>query len=442
MSVTTESPTLNDPKVVSAWCMYDWANSVYSLVITSAIFPVYYQAVTTRQDGNDVVSFLGVSVVNSVLYSYALSFSFLVVAPLLPLLSGMADYSGNKKTFMKFFVYLGGCACMGLFFFRADTLEWGILCCVLASIGYAGSIVFYDAFLPEIVTPDRYDKTSARGYSMGYYGSVILLVINLALIMLWPSLGFTNDDGTPQNDMAVRVAFLMVGLWWIGFSQITFARLPDHPYGERPATRIIFNGYRELQKVWVSLQHHPDLKKYLLSYFFYNMGVQTVMYLAATFGSKELRLADEKLIIAVLVIQLVASAGAHIFAGVSRRRGNKKALMIMIGIWIVICYLAFLTTTEYQFYGIAFLVGLVMGGIQSLSRATYAKLIPANSIDNASYFSFFDVTFTMSIVFGTFSYGLIEQISGSMRNSTLALMSFFIIGMVLLARVTISKRTN
>jgi UMF1 family MFS transporter len=440
MSVVAESPTLNNPKVVSAWCMYDWANSVYSLVITSAIFPVYYQSVTTAPNGGDTVYFLGMSVVNSVLYSYALSFSFLILAPLLPLLSGMADYRGNKKAFMRFFVYLGGTACMGLFFFDGSTLEWGILCSVLASIGYAGSIVFYDAFLPEIVTEDRYDSTSAKGYSMGYYGSVILLVINLAMIMLWPSMGFVNADGTPQNDMSVRVSFLLVGLWWIGFSQITFARLPENPFGQKAGSQVLFNGYRELKKVWASLTEHPNLKKYLLAYFFYNMGVQTVMYLAATFGSKELKLADSKLILAVLVIQLVASAGAHIFARVSRLRGNKIALMIMIGIWIVICYLAYLTTNEYEFYGIAFLVGMVMGGIQSLSRATYAKLIPTNSIDHASYFSFFDVTFTLSIVFGTFSYGLIEQISGSMRNSTLALMSFFVVGMLLLSRVTVTSK--
>jgi UMF1 family MFS transporter len=428
----TEIPTaLNNPKVISAWCMYDWANSVYSLVITSAIFPVYYQAVTTGKDGNDVVSFFGLPVVNSVLYSYALSFSFLIVAPLLPLLSGMADYAGNKKSFMKFFVYLGGTACMGLYFFRGTNIEWGILCSILASIGYAGSLVFYDAFLPEIVTADRYDITSARGYSMGYYGSVVLLIINLAMIMLWQSFGFP-DEGT-----ATRFSFLTVGLWWIGFAQITFARLPENTSGKRGETRILFNGYRELQKVWRSLASYPNLKRYLVAYFFYNMGVQTVMYLAASFGSKELRLEDSKLILAVLVIQLVASAGAHVFAGISRRRGNKYALMMMIGIWIVICYLAYLTTNEFEFYGIAFLVGLVMGGIQSLSRATYAKLIPSGSIDHASYFSFFDVTFTLSIVFGTFSYGLIEQVSGSMRNSTLALMSFFAVGMALLSRVTI-----
>lgn len=435
MTSSTEPTRLNDPKIIRAWCMYDWANSVYSLVITSAIFPVYYQAVTTSKEGNDVVNFFGYPMVNSVLYSYALSLSFLLVAPLLPLLSGMADYTGNKKGFMKFFVYLGGLACLGLYFFTGENIEWGILCSMLASIGYAGSVVFYDAFLPEIVSEDRFDSVSARGYSMGYYGSVILLIVNLAMIMGWTSLGF------PSQSSATRFSFLLVGLWWIAFSQIAFLRLPDNPFGQKSSGKILFNGYRELRKVWDTLDSYPNLKKYLSAYFFYNMGVQTVMYMAATFGAKELKLEDTKLIVTVLIIQLVASVGAHFFARVSSRRGNKSALMIMIGVWIIICVLAYFTTNEYQFYGIATLVGMVMGGIQSLSRATYSKLIPVNSIDHASYFSFFDVTFNLSIVFGTFSYGLIEHLSGSMRNSTLALMAFFIIGMGLLSRVTVSNRS-
>lgn len=430
-SPSTTTP-VNDPKIIRAWTMYDWANSVYSLVITSAIFPVYYQAVTTK-DGVDVVSFFGFSMVNSVLYSYALSFSFLLVAPLLPLLSGIADFTGNKKMFMKFFVYLGGLSCMGLYFFTGHNIEWGILCSVLASVGYAGSLVFYDAFLPEISTVDRFDTVSAKGYAMGYYGSVILLVINLTMIMQWSAFGFSSES------IATRFSFLTVGLWWIGFSQIPFSKLPDAPV-QMPKVRLLFNGYHELLKVWRSLSHYPNLRKYLMAYFFFNMGVQTVMYLAASFGSKELKLKDASLILTVLIIQLVASAGAYIFAKVSEKHGNKTSLMIMIGVWIVICVMAYLTTTEYQFYGLAFAVGLVMGGIQSLSRATYSKLIPSNSIAHASYFSFFDVTFCLSIVFGTFSYGLVEHISGSMRNSTLALMSFFIVGMILLSRVTISNK--
>ena len=426
--------TLNNKKIIRAWCMYDWANSVYSLVITSAIFPVYYQAVTTQPDGTDQVNFFGLTIVNSVLYSYTLSFSFLLITPLLPILSGIADYRNNKKSFLKFFAYLGGISCIGLFFFNRNNLEWGILCSLLASIGYAGSLVFYDAFLPEIVTADRYDKTSARGYSMGYYGGVVLLIINLIIIQFWNELNFP-DEGT-----AVRFSFLTVGLWWIGFAQYTFHYLPESVNPKMVSDKVFFKGYTELRKVLFNLRQMPNLKKYLLAYFFFNMGVQTVMYLAASFGSKELKLKDSNLILTVLLIQLVASAGAFGFARLSSLKGNKFSLMVMILIWIGNCVGAYFVTTAEGFYLLAFVVGIVMGGIQSLSRATYSKLIPADSKDHASYFSFFDVTFNLSIVCGTFSSGLGVHLSGSMRNSTLALTAFFIIGIILLSRVTIENR--
>lgn len=433
MTLDNAAAALNNPKTVRAWYMYDWANSVYSLVITSAIFPVYYKAVA-KSNGSDMVPFLGFSVQNSNLYSYALSFSFLVVAIMLPLLSGMADYSGKKKAFMKVFVWIGALSCMGLFFFTGvETLWLGILLSITASIGYSGSLVFYDAFLPEIVSQDRYDLTSARGYSMGYYGSVILMIICLVLIMNYDTLGFA-DEG-----QATRAGFLLVGMWWIGFSIIPFKHLPENPFGMRPSGNIWTKGYHEIRKVWRSLSEQPDLKRFLSAYFFYNMGVQTVMYLSALFGTDVLGLDATKLIAIMLVIQLVGSVGAFAFARLSATRGNKNALLTMITIWIGVCIAAYFIATEYQFYALAVVVGLIMGGIQSLSRATYSKLIPQNTIAHASYFSFYDVTFNLSIVFGTFSYGLINQLTGSMRYSALGLGVYFIIGAVFLLSIR-SKR--
>ncbi|MFM7488411.1 MAG: MFS transporter [Cytophagales bacterium] len=416
----------NNPKIIRAWCLYDWANSVYSLVITSAIFPVYYQAVAKSADGSDDVTFLWWDKIpNSALYSYALSFSFLLVTPLLPLLSGVADYAGRKKKFMRLFCIIGGLACVGMFFFGKTNLGWGIACIVFASIGYSGSLVFYDAFLPEIATEDQFDRISAKGYSWGYYGGVVLLVLCLGLIQLHGVLGVA--EGT-----MVRLSFLLVGVWWIGFAQITFAVLPEEV---RKTKATLVKGYEELMNVWRSFSQNPDLRKYVLAYFFFNMGVQTVMYMAATFGAKELKLPDTKLILTILVIQLVAALGAHGFARLSGRWGNKNVLLLMILFWVIICLGAYMVRSEYQFYALAFAVGIVMGGIQSLSRATYSKLIPQNSIDNASYFSFFDVTFNLSIVVGTFSYGFIEHVTGSMRNSTLAIATFFVIGLLVLTQV-------
>ena len=409
--------------------MYDWANSVYSLVITSAIFPIYYKAVTTTEAG-DQVRFFGYTIQNSVLYTYALSFSFLIVAAILPFLSGVADYTGRKKSFMQFFVWLGGLSCIGLFFFDDVTiLWWGILCSILASIGYSGSLVFYDAFLPEIVTEDRYDKTSARGYSMGYYGSVILMIICLMLILNFESFAFSSEGA------ATRFSFLLVGAWWIGFAMIPLSVLPENGYSRKHSRTSWAKGYHGIVKVWGSLKEIPDLRRYLVAFFFYNSGVQTIMYLATLFGTDVLKLESSKLIITILIIQLVGSVGAWLFAKVSFSRGNRYSLIAMLVIWCGVCIGAYFITTEYEFYGLAAIVGMIMGGIQSLSRATYSKLIPDNTRDNASYFSFYDVTYNLSIVMGTFSYGVINHISGSMRNSALFLTLYFALGIALLLTV-------
>ncbi|MEQ9423996.1 MAG: MFS transporter [Cyclobacteriaceae bacterium] len=419
---------MNQKKVINAWCMYDWANSVYSLTITTAIFPIYYEAVTREAFGSDLVTFFGFQLPNTVLYSYSLSVSFLVVAAILPLLTGIADYGGMKKFFLKVFATLGSIACMMLFFFDGPNIEFGIACAVFASIGYSGSLVFYDAFLPEIVTKDRYDVVSAKGYSFGYIGSVILLVINLAMIQM------PEFFGLEQGTLPSKISFLMVGLWWIGFAQIPFKVLPNQERNRIDST-ILVQGYREIRKVWFSLTDSPVLKKYLFSFFFYTMGVQTVMYLAPLYGTKVLQLATDKLIITVLLIQIIAIPGSYGFAKLSQFKGNKFSLMVMLVIWIGVCYFAYNVTQEIEFYILASVVGLIMGGIQALSRATYSKLIPQNTIDTASYFSFFDVTYNLGVVGGTFAYGLIEHLTGSMRNSTIALAVFFILGIVFLSMV-------
>jgi len=422
---------INNQKVINAWCMYDWANSVYSLVITSTIFPVYYNSVTKTGIGNDLVSFFGWQVPNTVLYSYSLSFSFLLIAILSPPLSGIADYGGKRKSFMKFFTYIGGASCILLYFFKGVHVEYGIILSILASTGYSGGLVFYNSYLPVIASEDKYDIVSAKGFSLGYIGGVILLLINLVMISKPDWFGFT-DPSAPA-----RVSFLMVGVWWIAFAQIPFHYLPRNQGQKRGDRSIIIKGYQELNKVLKSLKELPVLKRFLVSFFFYNTGVQTVMYLSATFGDKALNLDGDKLILTVLIIQLVAIAGSYIFAGISKRRGNKHALIIMVFIWILICLAAYFIRTEYHFYALAFVVGLVMGGIQAISRSTYSKLIPVNTIDHTSYFSFYDVTEKVSIVVGTFSYGFIEQITGNMRNSALSLVLFFLVGLGFLLLIRI-----
>ena len=423
---------LNNPRVIKAWCLYDWANSVYNLVITSTIFPVYYIAVTSSGD-SDLVDFFGFSLPNTVLYSYSLSFSFLVVAAMQPFLSGIADYSGNKKNFMKFFTWLGALSCICLFFFDGENVEYGITCSVLASIGYGGALVFYNSFLPEIATYDRYDNISAKGFSYGYVGSVLLLIFNLVMIQKPEWFGLT-----PGN-LPAKISFLTVGVWWIVFAQITFYYLPENSTGKKIGMQQLLNGYNEIRKVWFSIAQLPDLKMYLKSFFFYNTGVQTIMYMAAAFGGKELKLSGGKLIITILIIQIVAILGSFIFAKLSEKKGNRFSLSTMVIMWIFICIWAYFLQSEFQFYALAFSVGLIMGGIQALSRATYTKLIPSNTIDHASYFSFYNVTYNISTVIGTFAFGLIELLTGNMRYSALSLAGFFVIGLIFLLKVNIPR---
>lgn len=423
-------------KVHFAWSMYDWANSVYSLVITSTIFPVYFNSVTTGEDGDYTVRFFGLAVENTVLYSYSISFSFLMIVFISPLLSGIADASGKKLFFMKVFAYMGSIACMGLYFFDGPNLEYGIFCAVMASIGHAGSLVFYNAYLPEIADADEFDFLSARGFSLGYIGSVILLVLNLVMIQMPDLFGLENAT------QASKWSFLITGLWWAGFAQITFKFLPDNPYKKKVPRELLWKGYNEIRIIFQAVRNTKVTKNFLTAFFFYSMGVQTVIFLAASFGDKELGMAGDKLILTILIIQLVAIGGSYFFAFVSKLYGNKSSLVIMVMIWILICGGAYYVETEYQFYSLAFVVGSVMGGIQSLSRSTYSKLIPETTTLHASYFSFFDVTEKLAIVIGTFSYGIIEQFSGSMRNSSLALGLFFLVGLGFLLTLQMPRQVS
>lgn len=436
--ITTSTPLAamekNKPAVLNAWASYDWANSVYNLTITSTIFPVYYSAVTREAFGGEQVAFLGWTVKNTILYSYAISFSFLVIVFLSPILSGIADYSGRKKLFMQFFTYVGAASCIALYFFTGPNVTHGILFSIMASIGYAGALVFYNAYLPEIATRDRMDNISARGFSMGYLGSVILLIVNLLMIAQYEAFGFA-DKGT-----ATRFSFLIVGVWWVLFAQIAFYYLKDYPLREKKVLgELLTKGARELRNVLRTVRGHSATPRYLLAFLFYSMGVQTVMLLAPLFGEAVIRLSGEKLIMTVLLLQLVGIGGSYLFAYVSTRWGNKLAIMIMLVIWIGICLAAYNLQTEMQFFIMAGFVGIVMGGIQAISRSTYSKMIPHDTEDTASYFSLYDVTEKVSIVIGTFSFGLIEQLTGNMRNSAVALIFFFAVGMAILSFTRLPK---
>ena len=413
-------------KVINGWAMYDWANSVYNLVITTTFFPAYYAAITGLKNFPDGIYFLGRHFVNTELKDYVLAFGFLIVAVMSPILSSMADYKGNKKNFMRFFCYMGAASCCMMFFFDKNHIPLGLMCFMFAGIGFYGSQVFYNSYLPEIAAETDQDRVSAKGYTFGYIGSVLMQMIGFALVILMP-----------DNPMPLKITFLLVGVWWVSFAQITFNRLPISSISERKAKHhVLVNGFKELKNVWNQLKHMPVLKRYLTAFFFYSMGVQTVMLVAIDFGIKELKLADQKLIITAVIIQLVAIVGAIGMSKLSARFGNINVLIFTVLLWIGVCITGYFISTEIHFYIIASLVGLVMGGIQSLSRSTYSKFMPETK-DTASFFSFYDVTEKFAIVIGLFTFGFIEGIS-SIRQSILSLVVFFILGFVWLL-LTASK---
>lgn len=419
--------------------MYDWGNSAYNLVITSTIFPAYFEAIAVdnKNISKSTVTFLGRQFENTALYNYALAFAMLIVAIMSPLLSSIADYKGNKKKFLNFFLTLGSLACTSMFFFERHTLELGIAAIIIACIGFWGSQVFYNSFLPEIAAPEDRDRVSAKGYAFGYIGSVLLQLICFVFVFKPDLIG-----GDETTTVQFRICFLLVGIWWWSFGQFALSRMPKPVAAGTNGNQkgILSLGYKELQKVWQQLKQTPVLKRYLLSFFFYSMGVQTVMLVAAMYGKGELELPTDNLIIAILIIQLIAIPGAYTISWLSSKIGNIKTLMTVVLLWITLCFIAFYLPKGgiYEFYGLGAAVGFIMGGIQSLSRSTYSKLMPETQ-DTASFFSFYDVTEKIAAVLGIFSFGYITELTGSQRNSVVALAIFFVLGLLLLLYTNAAK---
>ena len=421
-------------KVVNGWAMYDWANSVYNLVITSTIFPAYYEAVTGDGNENTLIDKIKIGnyeFSNTALYNYILAIAFVIVAIMSPILSSIADYRGNKKQFLRFFCTMGSLSCASLYFFDSDHIMGGLISVIIACVGFWSSLVFYNSYLPEIAAPEDRDRISAKGFMMGYIGSVLLQIICFVFVLKPELFGITVGK-------ASQISFLLVGVWWVSFGWLAISRLPASKGVKGAHSKNLFTqGYKELHKVWLELKTQPLLKQFLLSFFFYNMGVQTIMLAATLYGKSELNIPTTNLIIAILIIQLVAIPGAHLMAKLASKWGNFNTIMVAILIWIGGCIIGYYLPRNglIPFYGLSIIVGFVMGGIQSVSRSTYSKLMPETH-DTTSYFSFYDVTEKVAIVSGMFSFGFINEITGSQRNSVLALCIFFIIGFVLLYRTS------
>ncbi|KIA96826.1 MFS transporter permease [Flavobacterium sp. KMS] len=435
-----------DKKLLNAWAFYDWANSVYTLTIASAVFPIFYEALFAERD--HYIHVFGMNLKNSALISFITAMAFLVVSFISPLLSGIADYVGDKKTFMKFFCYMGALSCMGLYWFNLENIYVGLAFYFLGLLGYWGSLVFYNSYLPDIAFVEQQDNISAKGYSLGYIGSVVLLLLNLAMIMKPEWFGIEGTETEKASNVAMRYSFLMVGVWWILFSQYTYYYLPkgSKDKGEKLTRSVIFNGFKELKKVWALLKQNIPLRRYLGGFFVSSMAVQTVMLVATYFGAQEIQWSSEEestigLIKCILIIQLVAVIGAVFTSRASAKFGNIPTLIVINIIWAIFCALAFFITLPIHFYVMATVAGFVMGGIQALSRSTYSKLLPETE-DTASFFSFYDVAEKVGIVIGMCVYGIIDQITGSPRAAIVILGIFFVVAIFLLRRIPKNDMVN
>jgi len=417
----------NNRKVINAWCSYDIANSVYSLIVAAALFPIYYEHVTLDAFAGEMVSIFGHSIKNTVLYDYSIAIGYAIIILITPLLSGIADIGGYRKRFMVLFTLIGSAACSGLYFFTGTNIAFGLLMTILAVIGWAGATVYYNSFLPIIATPRLHNIVSAKGFAWGYLGSMILFIFNIITIYTWRFWGFSSEDA------AYRFSFLLVGVWWIGIAMFAFWYLAEFNAKTKIDIQILSKGFKEMAMVAKSLFQQKVMNLFLVSFLFLSMGVQTILLIATLFGSAELHVGTIELIIVILLIQFLAMFGSVVFARVSNRYGNFTSLLIMLSVWIMICVAGYFIKNTIQFYILAIFLGFVMGGIQSQARSTYAMLIPDNTTDTASYFSFYDITEKIGIVIGMFGFGVIEHISGSMRNSVALLSVFFIIAFITMA---------
>ncbi len=432
----------NNKKVINAWCMYDWANSVHNLVITTVIFPMYFLATanTILPDGSKspLIMVLGFELPNYSVYSYTISAATFLLVLISPFLTSLADSSGRQKFFLKFFCYLGSISCMYFFFFTRGNYMPALIAFAVSILGWGGSIIFYNSFLPKIAYEKDYDRISARGFMFGYIGSVILLIFNLIMILKPEIFGLSKADS--DSGLTSRISFLTVGIWWALFAQIPFYYLPKDE--NIPLKNgLIMSSIIKLKHVINEIKTKPLLVKFLSAFFFYDMGVQTVIYVATIFAKDELKIPQGGLITTLLLIQLVAIPGSFLASKLSSIYGNSKGLMIFVGLWAIAPVATYFTYTPTPFYVIAGLVGLVMGGIQSLSRSTYAKLLPENIKDTASYFAIFDMTEKIAISVGTLIFGTISQNIGQ-RNGVLFILVLFLIGFLLLTRVPSQKEYN
>lgn len=404
---------------VRAWVMYDWANSAYSTTILAAVLPIFYASVAASTlDENTATSYL----------AYTHSIGMLCVALMAPILGAISDLSGKKISFLRSFSLLGMLATFSFAFVGQGDWKLASFLLILSTIGFAGGNTFYDALLPDLVPPEKRDYISAKGYAFGYIGGGILLAINIMMIQNPGWFGLSTElAGT-------RMAFISVAIWWFIFALPIFTRVPNRP---RQVTGLKTMGYvsaavRRLGSTFKQIQRFPQLVKFLVAFWFFNDGINTIILMAAIYG-KTIGIDTGDLILALLITQIVGVPFTLLLGKAAEKWGSKNMLYVSLSVYVLIVILGYYMTSAVHFYALATLVGCVQGGSQAIARSIFSNLIPKRR--TGEFFGLVNVTSKFSSIFGPFVFGLVGQLTGSNRLAILSLIMFFIIGIIMMVFV-------
>jgi MFS transporter, UMF1 family len=416
------------------WCFYDWANSAFATTVVTVFLGPYLTTVTrAAADGSGFVHPLGVPIHAGAFFPYLVSLSVLLQIVVLPILGAIADYTHLKKQMLALFAYVGAFATMGLYFLSGTNYLLGGGLFVVANVSFGASIVVYNAFLPQIAGPDRRNFVSSLGWGLGYLGGGLLLALNLALFSRAGSLGLTTGE-------AVRISLLSAGMWWALFTIVPLATLRNQqPARNSPKdVRIIGHGFRQLRHTFRQMRHYPQTLTFLIAYLLYNDGIQTVIALSTVFGQEELGIDIATLTTVILMVQFIGFFGTLLFHRIAATIGTKRAIVTSLLIWTgtLIFAFGFMWTTS-DFFILAGVIALVLGGSQALSRSAFSMMIPPGK--EAEYFSLYEVSERGTSWLGPLVFGLSLQFTGSYRIAILSLIVFFVAGLALLTRVDIRR---
>jgi len=435
-SSTVTSPTVYSRREQIGWYFYDWANSAFSTTVITVFLGPYLTSVTQNAaDTTGYVYPLGIPVLADAFFPYLVSLSVVLQVFFLPILGAIADYTNAKKPLIGLFAYIGAFATMAMFFLQGQNYLLGGALFLLANLSFGASIVFYNAFLPEIASPDDRDRVSSQGWAMGYLGGGLLLVLNLIFYLQRESLGISEG-------FAVRICLASAGLWWAIFTLIPLARLqPRQPQKQLPVgERFISIGFKQLRHTLRELPRYPHTLLFLIAYLLYNDGIQTVISLSSQFGSAELKLDQQTLITSILMVQFVAFFGALAFGYLAKWIGTKRAILLSLVIWTGTVYASYALiqpNSPLQFYLLAAAIAIVLGGSQALSRSVFSLMIPKGQ--EAEYFSLYEVSERGTSWLGPLVFGLALQFTGSYRVAILSIVVLFILGLIVLTQVNIRR---